>query len=436
MPVLRRNRFKFQQDVNMSLKAPVGTQDILPDDVRIWRYVEDTARRVFQDYAYREIRTPIFEEEGLFNRSIGETTDIVEKEMYGLTTKSGPTSFVLRPELTASVVRAYLEHNLHKDKKFQKLYYLGPLFRHERPQKGRSRQFHQIGVEALGSYDPLVDVEIMHLALAFFDELGIENATLKVNSIGCLKCRDAYRTVLKEKLGKVKSDLCDKCRGRFDRNVFRILDCKNNKCCTTIKCLPPIQSYLCADCKNHFETVETALRHNGINYKLDHHLVRGFDYYTKTVFEITHDSLGSQNALCGGGRYDNLVAELGGPAMGATGFAIGTERTVMALSSGRADEQSCALVNTFVVAVDDTVRSECFKLVRELRQQNISADMDYEGKSLKAQMRLADRLKAKYVVVLGPQEIKQGIVRIKDMADGQEKELKRLEVIKYFKSKD
>ncbi len=419
----------------MSLKAPAGTQDILPDDVSIWRYVEETARRVFQDYGYREIRTPIFEEGGLFNRSIGEATDIVEKEMYGLTTKSGPTSFILRPELTASVVRAYLEHNLHKDKKFQKLYYLGPLFRHERPQKGRTRQFHQLGVEALGSYDPLVDVEIMGLALAFFNQLGIKGSELKINSIGCPKCRDAYRTALKEELGKVKSDLCEKCRERFDRNVFRILDCKNRQCCVTTKCAPSVKEYLCADCTEHFAVVESTLKENNIKYIFDQHLVRGFDYYTKTVFEITHDSLGSQNALCGGGRYDNLVAELGGPAMGATGFAIGTERTILALMASQAYQPENVTIKVFVVAVDEQTRSDCFSFVRELREQDIPADMDYEGKSLKAQMRLADRLKAKYVVVLGPQEIKQGIVRIKDMADGQEKELKRLEVIKYFKSK-
>lgn len=411
----------------MPYKAPRGTQDILPGKIPIWRYVENTARRVCELYGYQEIRPPIFEDTNLFTRSIGAGTDIVEKEMYTFKGEKGGTSITLRPELTAPVVRAYLEHHLHKDKKFQKLYYLGPLFRHERPQKGRTRQFHQLGVEALGSYDALLDVEVIDLALIYFKTLGLDDYKLKINSIGCPTCRTKYRDILKRELTKSKPQLCEDCKKRFDRNVFRILDCKNQRCYEITTKITPLKDYLCQDCKDHFAKVSKGLQDNKIEYILDPHLVRGFDYYTKTIFEITHPVLGAQDALCGGGRYDNLVAELGGPEIGAAGFAIGLERTILVLESknlGQADKEVDKL-KVFIAAIGENTRPYGFRLLNELRRRNIAADMDYEDRSIKAQMRLADKLKTEYVIIVGPEEMNKQTVKLKSMDSGQEKEISR-----------
>jgi histidyl-tRNA synthetase len=421
-----------QPEKAMHLKAPTGTQDILPGEIPLWRLVEETARRIFERYGYQEIRTPIFEHVNLFNRSIGSTTDIVEKEMYLLQTKDEPTDLVLRPEQTASVVRAYLEHNLYQDKQFQKFYYLGPFFRHERPQKGRTRQFHQIGIEALGSHDYLVDVETIDLALTFFRTLGINNCTLNINSMGCSKCRTKYREVLQDNLIEDKSNLCETCQARFQRNLFRIMDCKNKKCREITGKTPAIKDYLCGDCQEHFTKVLTALQENSLSYVLEPHLMRGFDYYTKTIFEITHLDLGAQNALCGGGRYDDLVADLGGPAVGAVGFAIGAERTILALEAKGQNDLALAQpqpLKVFIAVISNELRTYGFNILHELRKEGVASDMDYETKSIKAQMRLANRLQAEYVVIIGPDEMKKQTVKIKHMISGIEKEVKRTELL-------
>lgn len=428
-------------------RQPTGTQDILPADIPLRRYVEATTRHLFELYGYQEIRTPIFEYTPLFVRSIGNATDIVEKEMYtfhssredsagqtklskGLSNQgnSFENTLTLRPELTAPVVRAYLEHHFAKSGKFQKFYYIGPIFRHERPQKGRFRQFDQIGLEVLGSHDYLIDVEVIKLSLILFHTLGIKNEQLAINSIGCPKCRASYQSVLKDSLAQHISDLCENCQHRFQRNVLRILDCKNEKCYDIVNHLISIDKFLCQDCKLHFKQLTDVLDELNISYKIDHHLVRGLDYYTKTIFEIRHNSLGARNDLGGGGRYDNLVEDLGGPPTGAMGVAIGIERIILALKSDakhKIDALPAPGLKVFIVTVDPAVRKHAFKLLNQLREKNIPADMNYETRSLKSQMRLADRLNVSYVIIIGLDEIQKGTVKLKNMKSGVEQEIKK-----------
>jgi histidyl-tRNA synthetase len=406
----------------MKLRKPQGTEDVLPGQIPIWRYIEDAVRDVFSRYGYSEIRTPIMEFHSLFNRSAGETSDVAEKQMYLLKSRDEDESdgLALRPELTASVVRAYLEHSLDKTRAFQKLYYFGPFFRHERPQKGRLRQFHQIGVEALGSYEPLLDVEAIDLATTFFRSIGLKDCQLHLNSMGCPDCRRTYAQALQKQLEPDTAKLCENCRRRFSKNILRILDCKEQKCYGITSRIAPMEGYLCPSCRTHFELVKQGLDDNRIVYTLNSHLVRGFDYYTRTVFEITYPGLGAQNTLCGGGRYDNLVEQFGGPKTGAVGFAMGVERIIGALGS---DLQPSG-PGVYLVFTGDELKKEAFKIIRDLRRNSVSADMDYEGKSLKAQFRNADRLKAKFVAVIGPDEIAKGAAKIKEMATGAEKEIK------------
>ncbi|MFH1227121.1 MAG: histidine--tRNA ligase [Planctomycetota bacterium] len=405
-------------------KAPLGTEDILSDKMPLWRFVEDTARDILERYGFSEIRTPIFEYTSLFNRSIGEVTDIVEKEMYTFQRNNeDKDSITLRPELTASVVRAYLEHNLDKIKRFQKLYYIGPLFRHERPQKGRKRQFHQMGVEALGSTDCLLDVEVIDLAVSFFDALGITDCQLKINSIGCPACRDIYREVLKKALEGAKASLCTTCQERYQRNVFRILDCKNPECRQVASGVEPFEKHLCIGCRKHFDGVKAGLDASGIKYQVSPQLVRGFDYYTRTIFEITHGSLGAQDAICGGGRYDNLIEEMGGEPTGAVGFALGLERTIMALESAKATVPAGPAPKVYIVTTGEAHRPMAFKLVKELRKRGVSADMDYELKSIKAQFRSADKIGSRFVATIGDEEAQKGTIKLKDMDKRQEQEI-------------
>lgn len=417
----------------MRLRKPQGTEDILPEQIPIWRYVEDTVHSVFERYGYSEIRTPVMEFYSVFNRSVGEATDIVEKEMYLIRSKGESNDdkdlIALRPELTAPIVRAYLENNFDKNKIFQKLYYFGPLFRHDRPQKGRLRQFHQIGVEALGSYDALLDVEVMDMAMSFLESLGINDSQLNINSMGCPECRKAYGEAIRKQLSKSLNELCENCQRRFDKNIFRILDCKDKKCYEVTSYLEPLDKYLCQSCKEHFEKVQKGLNDNKIVYRLDKHLVRGFDYYTKTVFEITHSSLGAQNALGGGGRYDNLIEQFDGPATGAVGFAMGVERIIEVIKK----EIPRTGPTVYVVVTDESLKPEVFKVVRDLRRHSISADMDYEAKSLKAQFRNADRLKAKFVAIIGQDELAKESIKLKEMKSGVEQTIKLTSLIESIK---
>ena len=423
--------------------------DVLPEEMALLRHVEDTAHRVFRLYGYEEIRTPLFEDTRLFVRSIGESTDIVEKEMYtfpttttstttstSTTTTTAPpgptepsattttTSITLRPEATAPVVRAVVEHELLKQKGFWKLYYVGPMFRKERPQAGRSRQFSQIGVEAVGSPEPSVDVESILLAARFFGEIGLAGVEVKLNTIGCPTCRSDYRNALREVLAPRKAALCDDCRARFDRNVFRILDCKREACKAIAQETPPMRDYLDDACRKHFDTVTALLGDADLNFRVDDRLVRGFDYYTRTVFELAHPALGARDAVCGGGRYDNLVEELGGPAAGCVGFAVGVVPTLIALrkTAGEAAAETPVL-DAYVVAVNDDARSECFRVADQLRRAGVSAELDHERRSLKAQMRSANRLGARYTIVIGPDELAEGRLKLKNMAGGEEEKL-------------
>lgn len=410
----------------MAIKAPRGTSDILPDEVQLYQRLEERAREVFERYGYGEIRTPFFEETPLFVRSIGEVTDIVEKEMYSFQRGEGEASLTLRPEGTAGIVRAYIEHNYPKRKKFQKFYYVGPMFRYERPQAGRSRQFDQFGVEVFGSDSPLVDVETILVACAFFDAVGLEGYTVKVNSMGCADCRAAFRKVLLAELRPQAQQLCEVCRERLERNVFRVLDCKNPKCREICETLPTLVEHLDDGCAEHFRRVREGLEAVGREYVHDPHLVRGFDYYTRTVYEITHGGVGARDAVCGGGRYDNLVGELGGPMVPAVGFAVGVVPTMLAVRKQMGREKLAEMtdfdavvpLDVYVVAVDDDTRTYAFRLLERLRKAGVAADADFEGRSLKAQMRSGNKTKARFVAVVGPDEKTENRVSVKKMSDG------------------
>lgn len=403
----------------MDVKAPLGTEDILPDQAALWQKAEATARALFARYGYGEIRTPIFESTRLFVRSIGETTDIVEKEMYTL--GAGDDSLTLRPEATAPVVRAYLEHNLHKTRAFQKLYYIGPMFRHERPQAGRKRQFHQIGVEAIGATSPLLDAEVVALACHLLDELGITGYRVRLNAIGTPASRGGYRDLIKAELAAQAEKLCPDCRRRLERNVFRVLDCKNEPCIAISRTLPRILDHLPEAERTHFARVAKALRAAGVPFEEDPFLVRGFDYYTGAVFEITHGALGAQDALCGGGRYDNLIADLGGPPIGAIGWAMGVERLLMAVQAAKVAATPTPL-DLYIVTMGEAARTAAAGYLARLRRAGLAADTDYEGRSLKAQMRTADKLRARFVTVLGDNELASGAFKLKHMASGAESE--------------
>lgn len=392
-------------------------KDILPDEIALYRFIHDAAESTFSKYGYEEIQTPILEETNLFARGIGETTDIVEKEMFTLKDEG----LTLRPEGTASVARAYVEHAMHKEKAFRKFYYAGPFFRKERPQKGRFRQFHQIGLEAIGSDDPLIDAEIIIAACDFLDAAGLEGYEVRLNSIGCRNCRSAYRELLKESLSGSMAGLCENCKKRFERNVFRVLDCKQDGCQAVAATAPTFRDRLCDPCTAHLADVEKALDSASVSFVFDPHLVRGFDYYTRTVFEITHNSLGAQNAIAAGGRYDGLIEQLGGPALPGVGFSAGCERIAMLLSARKPDPATRPLL--YAVYVRDEQKSDAFALISMLRAEGIACDMNYEGKSLKAQMRSAEKAGCRFAAILGPDEVSKGLVKLKDMESGEESEI-------------
>lgn len=401
--------------VARALQAPAGVEDILPEDIPAWRHLEESARELCERYGYQEIRLPLLEYTSLFVRSVGEATDIVEKQMYTFKGED-EQSLSLRPELTASVVRACLEHNLFKKKPFWKLFYLGPVFRHERPQKGRMRQFHQIGVEALGSHDPLLDAETIELACRIFQAAGIGSVEVRLNSIGCASCRDPYREKLKGALGPHRSRLCENCQRRFDRNIFRIFDCKNEPCQKLAREAPRVHENVCQKCAGDFAAVEAALAAAGLPFERDFTLVRGLDYYTRTVYEFAAPGLGAQNAIGAGGRYNDLVAELGGEPTGAVGFALGIERILLAAkAASEKGHPEAPPVLAYIVSVDSSLRGKAFEILGGLRRSGISADMDYEGRSLKAQFRQADRLGARCAVIAGLEEMSRGVVKLRDM---------------------
>jgi histidyl-tRNA synthetase len=412
----------------MKITAIKGFSDILPGEVEIWQAVEAKAREVFSAYNFSEIRIPILEKTELFSRSIGETTDIVEKEMYTFEDRDGrsadmseATKLTLRPEGTAGVVRAYVEAEMHKSEPARKLYYMGPMFRRERPQKGRTRQFHQIGAEALGRGDPFIDAEILLLLSDFFGAVGLTEPSLQINSLGDSECRPQYREKLLVFLKQHEESLCDNCRRRIDRNPLRALDCKEPGCIRATKDAPSILDSLCVNCQEHFQTVQRLLRETHVQFTLNPRMVRGLDYYCRTTFEWTTTRLGSQSAVAAGGRYDGLVQELGGPAIPGVGFAMGVERLTMLLrmqETAPANGPSC-----YVVWVGEKARDWAFPLVHRLRQKGLSVEIDGESRSLKSQMRRADKLKAAAVLIVGDDELAKGKAVWRNMASKQQEEI-------------
>lgn len=418
----------------MLSRAPKGTSDILPSQVDYWYYIENIIKEVLQIYGYREIRTPSFEHTELFVRGIGETTDIVNKEMFTFQDRKG-RSLTLRPEGTAPVVRAYLEHNMSRENPLVKLFYLGNMFRCEKPQAGRYRQFNQFGLEAIGSQSPLIDAEIIQASLEIYKKIGLTDLKLVINSVGCRECRPKYLEALKEYFKDRKELLCSDCRERYDKNPLRILDCKNKQCQIEIKNSPTIFDYLCENCREHFQKLKEFLDSIGVVYQVNPLLVRGLDYYTKTAFEIISGELGSQNAVGGGGRYDYLVEELGGKPTPAVGFAAGIERMIATLEKQRVKIPSWEGLKVFVATVSTEDYSSALKIVKQIRENGLSAEMDFLDKSLKAQMRLANKFNVSYVVIVGQEELKEQKVTIKNMSNGQQEKIAISKMLSYIKTR-
>lgn len=399
-------------------KAVRGTKDILPDQSQAWESLKIKAREVFEAYGYREIVIPAFESTELFQRGIGQSTEIVQKEMYTFLDKKG-RSLTLRPEGTAGVVRSYLEQNLGHKSQTVKLYYIGQMFRYERPQAGRYREFWQLGVEAFGSSDPAIDAENIIMLHDYLNKTGLKEMKVIINTMGCNVCRPRYLRKLREFLGS-GDNLCGDCRDRARANPLRAFDCKNDNCIVYLVNAPKISEFLCDECVNDFESVKNFLNEVSFKYDVDQTLVRGFDYYTKTTFEIQISTLGAQNAVAGGGRYDYLVEEFGGSATPAIGFAVGLERLYLALN----EPKSQNVTDIFVTYIDEDSKISAFKILCDLRRAGINSEMDYAGRSIKGQLKAASKLGASRVVVVGPEEVKEDNVKIKDMVTGDEKILK------------
>jgi histidyl-tRNA synthetase len=419
----------------MKITSIKGFADVLPGEVELWQTIEATARRVFSAYHFAEIRIPILEKTELFSRSIGETSDIVEKEMYtfperydeGSATPKpdvvrGSPTVTLRPEGTAGVVRAYIEAEMFKTEPVRKLYYMGPMFRRERPQKGRMRQFHQIGAEVLGRGDPVADVELLLLLHDFMRALEFTEPSLQLNSLGCAECRPSYREKLLAFLQQRQERLCHNCRRRIERNPLRALDCKEPGCIQATQDAPSILDSLCSQCREHFATVQRLLRATGVGFTLNSRMVRGLDYYCRTAFEWTTAKLGSQSAVAAGGRYDGLVQALGGPAIPGVGFAIGVERIAMLLKMQ--ERPAFGELAIYVVWVGENARDWAFPVVHQLRQKGLAVEMEGDVRSLKSQMRRADKLQASSVLIIGDEELNKGVAILRDMASKQQEEVR------------
>lgn len=415
----------------MTYRIPTGTKDILPSDVHLWHHVEETIRRCMERFNYREIRTPIFEYTELFSRGIGEGTDVVGKEMYTFLDK-GRESLTLRPEMTASVVRSFIENNLGEQNPLNKMYYMGPMFRQERPQKGRLRQFTQFGVEAIGSAAAEQDVETMMVALTIYKELGLKQLNFKINSVGCPVCRPAYRDALIGFLADVRQGLSEESRRRIDTNPMRILDSKDERDVALTKSAPLMKDFLCDDCRSHFEQVQRLLTMVGAVYEVDGRLVRGLDYYTKTAYEIQSTHLGSQNALGGGGRYDLLAESLGGKPTPAVGFAAGMERLLIVMDSEHVSFGAERGLDVYVIALGKAALSHAVPYLQALREHGLRGEMDYLNRSLKAQMRDANRQQSRYTVIIGENEIGRGICTVKDMSTGAQEDVPFPELVKFM----
>ena len=408
----------------MLSKAPRGTKDITPKDVYKWHYVEKKFREICALYGYEEIRTPIFEHTEVFARSVGDTTDVVQKEMYSFTDR-GDRQLSLKPEGTAGVIRSFIENKMYADTQPTKLYYITPCFRYERPQAGRQRQFHQFGIEVLGSDGPSVDAEVISLAVQFFNEMGLKNLSVNINSVGCPTCREEYNRKLKEYLDKKVDVLCETCLERKDKNPMRVIDCKNPHCKENLQDIPFMIDHLCEDCKDHFDKLQTYLKEMDINYVVDKTIVRGLDYYKKTAFEIISNDIGSQSTVCGGGRYDGLVEMLGGPkGISGIGFALGAERLLLTLENNNIEIENPKSTDIYIATIGDAAKTKSFKLIKDLRTNHISADNDHLDKSLKAQFKYSDKLNAKYTVVIGDDELANDTATLKNMKTSEQTTIK------------
>ncbi len=411
-------------EINRAVK---GTNDILPADSHNWQFVEGKMLETASLYGYKEIRVPVFEHTEVFLRSVGDTTDVVQKEMYTFDDKGG-RSITLRPELTAGVIRSAIENGLVNGALPAKVCYIGGCYRYEKPQAGRLREFHQFGVECIGAPAPNADAEVIALARQVLTSVGIEKIALEINSIGCPECRKAYHAALKEYFSSNIDELCGTCKERLERNPMRILDCKSPVCSEIAAKAPVVLDYLCDDCRDHFEGVQAHLTAQGIEYTVNPHIVRGLDYYTRTVFEFVSGDIGAQSTVCGGGRYDGLISQMGGPTVASLGFGMGIERLMLLLKAQEAELPKAQTTDLYIAALGDKALLKASALCAELRQEGYKAETDICSRGLKAQMKFADKIGAKYTVVLGDDEIDSGIARLKDMTEGTVREIKLAEL--------
>lgn len=417
----------------MLTTKPRGTNDFLPGEVEKWQYLEGLIRELFANYNYKEIRTPIFEHTELFLRSVGETSDIVSKEMYSFEDK-GLRHITLRPEGTAGTVRAFVENKLFSQSLPVKLYYIGPMFRYDQPQAGRYRQFHQFGAEVLGSAEPIVDAEIISFAVDLFSKLGLESLSVLINTVGCDQCRPKYQEALKEYFGQYKDQLCPTCLERLEKNPLRVLDCKEEGCKRVAVGAPTTLDYACDDCKDHFEKVCAYLKAVGVDYQVDTTLVRGLDYYTQTAFEVIMNKVGSQqNAICGGGRYNKLVSQVGGDDIPGMGFAAGMERVLLTLKEEGIELPIKQDVDVYVAPLGDAAKVPCFELIQSLRRAGYICETDYLSKSIKAQMKAADKAGARYCIIIGDDELAQGVASVRNMQESTQENVALNEVLDYIK---
>lgn len=416
----------------MLTSGPKGTHDILPGEIEKWHYIEKMIRSTCNIYNFHEIRTPIFEHTELFHRGVGDTTDIVQKEMYTFLDK-GDRSVTLRPEGTASTVRAFLEQKIYTQVQPTKFYYIGPMFRYERPQAGRFRQFHQFGVEIFGTPGPEADAEVISLAVNFYKKLGLGDLEVHLNSVGCPKCRPNHKEKLQDFFKTKLTNLCENCQNRYEKNPLRILDCKNTHCAEESIGVPTTIECLCNECEKHFLGLKLLLDKLNLKYIIDNKLVRGLDYYTKTAFEIHAPDIGAQSAVCGGGRYDELIAQCGGPSIPGVGFALGMERVFSALSAKGLELPIKTSIDVFITVVNEQANPLAFDLLYQLREQGFSVDKDSINRSLKAQMKYADKLSAKHVILIGEDELNNNYLTVRHMNDGSQEKILTNEILAYFK---
>lgn len=406
----------------MLTNAPKGTKDILPSQIYKWQYVENVFRQICNNYVFKEIRTPVFEHTELFLRGVGDTTDIVEKQMYTFE-DYGKRSITLKPEGTSPVVRAFVEHKLYADIQPAKYFYNIPCFRYEKPQSGRLREFHQLGLEIFGTNNMMADAEVIGAATDFLEYLGIDDLELRINSIGCPSCRENYRTALKEFLKNKYDDLCDTCKDRYERNPMRILDCKSTVCQDLVKGAPVMLNYLCEECETSFNELKNNLDAMDIKYMVDSGIVRGLDYYTKTAFEFVSNKIGAQGTVCGGGRYDHLIEQIGGPPIPGVGFGLGIERLLLLLEASGIEIPEPDNIDVFVAVMGERAKVFGLNLLRDLRKNGFKAELDIMGRNIKGQFKYADRLKSKYTIIIGDNELDEKMVSIKNMVTSVQKQV-------------